>query len=127
MTARKIPDIIKQTARDLRKNMTEAEHILWSELRRELLWWHKFLRQYPIYVYTQNSGMDRFIIPDFVCKKSKIIIEIDGNIHDLDHIYHLDLHKQNLLELQWYKIIRFSNNEILHDLSNTLMKIKNSL
>jgi very-short-patch-repair endonuclease len=50
----KIPEIIKLTARKLRINMTKAEVILWKFIRKEFLE-YKFLRQKPIYVYTENS------------------------------------------------------------------------
>ena len=89
----KIPDIIKETARDLRKNMTESEVILWSFIKWNKLG-AKFLRQKPIYVFTEDSGLDRFIIPDFYSFEKKIILEIDWSIHNLEEIYSLDMLKR---------------------------------
>lgn len=123
MTAIKIPDIIKETARKLRQEMTNVEFIIWDKLRAKRLKSRKFLRQYPIYVYTENSWLDRFIIPDFVCKEEKLIIELDWSIHNLKDIYLLDLEKEKLLENIWYKIIRFKNEEIINDESKVLEKI----
>jgi very-short-patch-repair endonuclease len=60
----------------------------------------KFVRQYPTYVFTEDSGLDRFVIPDFACKARKLIIELDGSIHDLDEVYQLDTVKQELLTQQ---------------------------
>ncbi len=123
MTARKIPDIIKQAARDLRKNMTASEKILWSKLRTKKLLWKKFLRQYPVYVFTENLGFDRYIIPDFICKENKLIIELDWSVHNLKEIYQLDKIKEELLINLWYKILRFKNQEIQDDLDKSLEKI----
>ena len=72
----KIPDIIKEVARDLRKNMTPAEKLLWESIRRDISGF-RFLRQKPLYVFTEDSGQARFIIPDFYCHSKKLIIEVD--------------------------------------------------
>jgi len=104
----KTPDIIKETARKLRKNMTDSEVILWSFIK----WWKiwvSFLRQKPIYVFTEDSWLDRYIIPDFYCYKNKIILEIDWSIHNLKEVYELDNYKENLLKNMWFKVIRIKN------------------
>ncbi|MDQ7009987.1 MAG: endonuclease domain-containing protein [Candidatus Gracilibacteria bacterium] len=123
MTAKKIPEIIKITSRKLRQDMTEVEKILWEKLRNRKIKGKKFLRQFPIYVFTENSGLDRFIIPDFVCKEDKLIIELDGSIHNLKEIYLLDREKEELLIQNGYKIIRFENKEILDNVNNVLGKL----
>jgi len=71
-----IPEIIKIVARDLRKNMTESEKLIWEKIRNKKLW-YKFERQKPLYLYKENSGLDRYIIPDFICIELKLIIEIE--------------------------------------------------
>ena len=123
MTPKKIPEIIKITARKLRQDMTDVEKILWEKVRNRKLKWKKFLRQFPIYVFTENSGLDRFIIPDFVCKEEKLIIELDWSIHNLKEIYLLDREKEKLLIQNWYKIIRFENKDILDNINNVLESI----
>lgn len=120
---RKIPQIIIETSRKLRKEMTDSEKILWNKLKSKQLNNTKFLRQTPIYVYTENSGLDRYIIPDFVCREYKLIIELDWNIHILKKVYQLDKYKEKLLLNLWYKIIRFRNEEIYNDLEKSLFKI----
>ena len=70
------PEIIKETSRKLRQNMTDAEIILWKKLRAKKLWM-KFYRQKPVMVMTENSMLDRYIIPDFYSPDNKVIIEID--------------------------------------------------
>ena len=120
-----IPDIIKETARNLRKNMTESEKILWEELKSKKVK-YKFLRQKPIYLYTENSWLDRYVIPDFCSLEIKLIIEVDWSIHDVEEIYLLDKEKEKLLNQKWFKVVRIRNEEIKNDLSLIMSKIINS-
>ena len=116
-------NIIKETARKLRQNMTEAEKILWDKLRAKRLS-YKFYRQKPIFVFKENSWLDRFIIADFYFPEIKLIIELDWNIHNIEETYLLDLEKEILLKNRWFKVIRFKNSEIYNDLNSVLEKIK---
>ena len=117
-----IPEIIKITARNLRKNMTESEKSVWEKIKNKKLW-YKFERQKPLYLYTENPGLDRYIIPDFICIELKIIIEIDWNIHNNKEILELDLEKEKLLKQKWFKIVRLKNNEIKSNINNSINKI----
>ena len=119
----KIPDIIKDVARKLRKNMTESEVILWNFIKWGQIW-VKFLRQKPVYVFTEDSWLDRYIIPDFYCYKSKIILEIDWSVHNLKEVYQLDLYKENLLINMWFKIVRIKNEDIKNNINNVINTIK---
>ena len=110
-----IPDIIKNAARDLRKNMTSTEKILWEEIRAKKLLWKKFWRQNPIYVFTEDSWLDRYVIPDFVSFQEKLIIEIDWSVHDDEDVYNLDRIKEKLLQKLWFTIIRFTNEEVINN------------
>jgi very-short-patch-repair endonuclease len=103
--------------------MTESEKILWFQLKSKKLDWVKFLRQYSLYVFTENIWLDRYIIPDFLSREYKIIIELDWSIHNLKEIYELDNYKENLLKDMWYKVLRFKNEEIYTNLNNVLIKI----
>lgn len=123
----KIPDIIIQAARDLRKNMTPAEKTLWNELKAKKLEWHKFMRQFPLYVYTEDSWLDRYIITDFICHEYKLIIELDWNVHDLAEIITLDEIKEKLIDRLWFKILRFKNEEVLNDIDRVLEKIRREI
>ncbi len=103
--------------------MTESEIILWSFIK----WWKiwgRFLRQKPVYVFTENWWLDRYIIPDFYCYDKKIILEIDWNIHDLEEIYQLDLYKENLLKNMWFSIIRIKNEDIKNNINQVIKNIK---
>ena len=117
-----ISDIIKEASRNLRKNMTESEEVIWKLIKNKKLW-YKFLRQKPIYLYTENSWLWRYIIPDFCCLELKLILEIDGNIHDKNEVYLLDLEKEKQLKQRWFKIIRIKNEEINQNIEWTIKKI----
>jgi leucyl-tRNA synthetase len=72
---------IKNIAGRLRKNTTEAERILWEVIRKRQLGGYRFLRQHPLYYEYKNN--DHFIfIPDFCCAELKLIIELDGAVHE---------------------------------------------
>ncbi len=121
-----IPEIIKLTCRKLRNNSTKAEIILWNYLKWKQLW-YKFLRQYPLYVYSEYSWLDRYIIPDFYCKERKFIIEIDWSIHNNKDIFLLDKYKTKLIKEKWIKIIRITNKDIFNNINKVIIKIKNNL
>ena len=117
------PEIIKETSRKLRQEMTPAEKILWEKLRAKRIGF-KFYRQKPTLVLTEDSWLDRYVIPDFYSPNNKVIIEIDWSIHDIKEIYLLDLEKEKLLKNKWYKIIRFRNEEVFENSEKVLEEIK---
>jgi homoserine kinase type II len=94
---------IKEFARSLRKNQTQAEQRLWQILRKKSLGF-RFRRQFPI---------DNKYIADFVCLEKRLIIEIDGGQHS-ESIK--DIERTLYLENQDFRVIRFWNNEILDNL-----------
>lgn len=121
----KIPDSIKLIAQELRNSSTPAEIELWKYIKNEKLW-IKFLRQKPVYVYTENNWLDRFIIADFYCFEKKLILEIDGSIHNVKEIYELDKIKEDLLKNLWFTVLRIRNEEILEDIEKVLVRIRNA-
>jgi len=107
-------------ARLLRKRMTEFENILWQELRAKKLG-YKFRRQ-AAFVF----GNYHFIA-DFYCSEKKLIIEIDGEIHNNQEIRDIDKFRTESFQISGYKVIRFKNKDILNNLEEVLIKIKNIL
>jgi very-short-patch-repair endonuclease len=99
-------------ARKLRKQPTRAEQIMWRTLRNYQLDGIKFTRQVPI---------EGFIV-DFCCRSHKLIIEIDGGIHigreREDH------QREVLLERLGYKFLRFTNDQVMHDLNQVIEVIR---
>lgn len=117
-TERRIPydPKLKERARILRKNMTRSEKHLWETLlRKKQLLGLRFLRQRPI---------DNYIV-DFYCPKQKLVIEIDGEIHEQHKEYDAD--RTIILERYGVRVLRFSNNEILKNISGVESKIKTFL
>jgi very-short-patch-repair endonuclease len=100
-----IHELAKFSARDLRKKQTEAEEILWQKLRNRKFAGLKFVRQHPIYYF--KNDRKKFLIADFYCNNLKLIIEVDGRIHEKQKNY--DRIREELLEIKLYKIIRFKN------------------
>ena len=90
-------------ARDLRKNMTDAEQRLWYHLRHRQLGQCRFRRQAPIGPY----------IVDFVCFEKRLIIELDGSQHAVR--VEEDLRRTAWLSSQGFRVIRFWNNLIFED------------
>jgi leucyl-tRNA synthetase len=109
---------INQTARELRKNQTESEGLLWEILRGRRLSGKKFLRQHPI-IYTVYQRPYYFIV-DFYCAEAKLVIEIDGSIHDTSVEY--DQQRTEILKSKGLHVLRISNDELL-DIEKVIDKI----
>ena len=105
-----------QTARNLRKAMTPAEERLWQYLRHNQLdGWH-FRRQHPV---------GRFVV-DFFCAKARLVIEVDGPIHLQQRAY--DRERTAWLEEErGYRVIRFTNEEVMNDIEGVLQRIREAL
>ena len=73
--------IIKKHAKELRGNLTDSEKELWEQLRNRRLSGYKFPRQHPIIYKADYKGLNYFIA-DFYCNAKKVVIELDGSIHD---------------------------------------------
>lgn len=100
-------------AQFLRKNETKSEKILWEKLRNNQLKGLKFRRQHPIGLY----------IADFYCHKLKLIIEVDGEYHNLPEQIEKDKERTQILESNGLQLIRFTNNEIQKNLEKTVTEI----
>ncbi|HNX79223.1 MAG TPA: isoleucine--tRNA ligase, partial [Prolixibacteraceae bacterium] len=109
--------LLKEKVKELKKFSTEAEALLWTALRGKRLDGFKFRRQHII---------DRFIV-DFSCLAKQIIIEADGPIHDLPENKIADEERTQILNGLGFKILRFSNNEVLGNLEGVLSKILHEL
>jgi very-short-patch-repair endonuclease len=122
-----MPEIIKITARKLRKNMTLAEIKLWDYIRKWKILNKQFQKQKPIFVYEENSWLPRYIIADFYCPENKLIIELDWSIHEVEEVLILDKFKEELLINDWYNVVRFKNEEIFGNIEKVLEEIRKGL
>lgn len=107
------PEIFKR-AKSLKRAMTPAEKILWEELRNSKLDGHKFRRQHPIGKF----------IADFYCHEKKLVIELDGGIHNDEDVKERDEGRTYELESFELHIVRFTNENICRDLDNVLKRLK---
>ena len=105
---------LKEIREELRGNYTEAEKLLWEYLRNKKTG-YRIRRQHVI---------DNFIT-DFVCLSRKVVIEIDGKIH-LQQKEYDDL-RTNTLNEKGYKVIRFTNEEVLSNPGYVALQIKEIL
>ena len=103
--------------RQLRSKMTNAELLLWSELKNKKVQGYRFKRQFSI---------DSFVV-DFYCPKLKLVIEVDGNIHLKKEEIKYDDYRQNKLQALGLKVLRFTNDEVINDLKIVLERIKENL
>ena len=111
VTNQKVSKEKLQRAKELRRNMTPAEKTLWNELRANKLGVH-FRRQQVI---------EGFIV-DFYCHKASLVIEVDGDIHDLQR--EEDARREKALSALGLRVIRFRNDEVARDLSGVVERIK---
>ena len=116
-------NLIKEAIRSLRRNSTEAENIFWQSVRNRKVHGYKFLRQHPI-KFTID-GKNRFFIADFYCAEHKLVVEIDGAIHERQRDY--DELRTYIIEKLGIRVIRFKNNDIEKDINLIIMKLKDTL
>ena len=100
-----------QRAKELRRQMTEEERILWQHLRANRLHGFHFRRQQII---------DGFIV-DFYCHAAGLVVELDGGVHQQQTDY--DSERDKILSGRGLRILRFDNEEIRRDLASVLNRI----
>lgn len=109
-------ELLKVNAKENRRNMTDAESIFWQMAKGSGLG-EKCRRQYVIGDY----------IVDFFFRKSMLIVEIDGGYHTTKELQLKDVERQDWLEHNDYRVLRFTNVQVLCDIDNVITKIKQHL
>lgn len=99
----------------MRHDPTPAEQHLWQYLRNRAVLGHKFRRQHPI---------DRFVV-DFICLEAALIIEVDGDIHQ--YTADEDAIRQDFLESLGFRVIRFTNEQVIRGIDEVLRQIEEVL
>ena len=105
---------IFEKAKMLRNNMTEAEEMLWEQLKGKKLLRLRFRRQHPIDIF----------IADFYCHPVKLVVEVDGEIHKIRDQKEYDFGREGELENWGIKVIRFTNEEIENNIEQVLKRIE---
>ena len=108
--------LLKAFAKENRKNMTQAESILWSQIKGKSLG-VTFFRQYIRGDY----------ITDFACLDPRLVIEVDGGYHSKPKQVDDDTSRQEWLEKQGFQVIRFTNTEVEGNIDRTIETIKYAL
>ena len=107
----KIEPVKLERAKEMRRQMTPAEKILWEHLRANRLHGLHFRRQQII---------DGFIV-DFYCHAASLVIEIDGKIHEQQIEY--DLERDQVLTVRGLRLLRIKNEEVINELDQVLVRI----
>jgi len=111
---------IKRLVRSLRKKETPAEKKMWAKLRNRQFRGKKFLRQHPIPIIVDKQK--RYYIADFYCKEERLVIELDGKIHEQQKEY--DDYRTEVMNQLSLKVIRFENADVLEKLNEVLNALK---
>ena len=106
------PFTIQERARELRQQMSSPEELLWSRLRNRQLDGPKFWRQHPLGSF----------IADFCCPSRRLIVEIDGDIHNLQA--ERDRARTEQFERHGYQVIRLRNGQVVNDIEDVLEAIE---
>ncbi|MDD5039414.1 MAG: endonuclease domain-containing protein [Dehalococcoidales bacterium] len=108
---------LKEHARQLRENMTDAERHLWTRIRMKQLNGYQFYRQKPIGDY----------IVDFFCPKANLIIEVDGSQHFVDETIEYDRIREEYVSSLGLKVLRFTNAEVLKNIEGVVEHIEEEM
>jgi len=120
---RELREIAKLRCRELRKNATEAEKIFWEQVRNRKFLELKFNRQFPI--FDDTLGKETFYIADFYCHEKRLVVELDGMIHDYQ--MEQDELRTEIMNGKGLKVVRFRNEEVEMNCIEVLEKLKDML
>ena len=106
---------LTNVAKRLRHEMTDAERVLWREVRAHRFAGFKFKRQEPLGLY----------VVDFVCYEAKLIVELDGGQHANQQ--EADAERTRWLESRGFRVVRFWNNDVLANIEGVMQEIEKEL
>lgn len=109
----------KARCRELRKNQTKAEVIFWNKVRNRQFLGLKFYRQYPLFF--DLLGKETFYIADFYCHEKRLVVELDGGIHDKQR--RQDKLRDDVIDCLGIKVLRISNNDIFNNMDKVLKQV----
>lgn len=108
---------LKGNARKLRKEMTDAERVLWSGIKGKQLKGYQFYRQKPI---------GNFIV-DFYCPKAGLVLELDGGQHYTEDGRAKDSRRDEFMQSMELRVLRFSDREVFENMEGVFEKIWENL
>jgi very-short-patch-repair endonuclease len=113
----KINKVKFQKAKELRRSMTLAEKILWEHVRNGKILGIKIRRQQII---------DGFIV-DFFCGKARLVIEVDGSVHENEGHKSYDKERKKIMEVHGLSEIRFTNDEVMNNIDSVIHAIESAV
>ena len=108
---------LKKYSQELRKNMTDAERLLWSKLKGRQMKGYQIYRQKIIGNY----------IVDFYCPKANLVVEVDGGQHYTEKGLKEDRIRNDNLRAHGFKVLRFSDREVFENLTGVVERIFENL
>ncbi len=108
---------LKPLARNLRNNMTDAEQLFWTKVRKKQINDYQFYRQ-------KNIG--NYIV-DFYCPKKKLVVEIDGGQHYENHEIKRDQERDQYMQTLGFTVLRFSDIDVLTNIDGVIKRIHEHL
>jgi len=120
---KKLADVAKQVSRDLRKNSTRAERLLWERIRDRRFLGLKFYRQHPLFI--DIGGHETFFVADFYCHEQRLVIELDGKIHAYRR--RRDAARTEVINDLGMSVVRFTNENIEDDIAGVLTTLRNMI
>jgi len=107
---------LKNRRRQLRKDTTEAERLLWKVLRNNQIG-HRFIRQFSVSGY----------VIDFYCPKNRLGIELEGGIRLTKSNQEYDLYREKYLKAYGVRLMKIPNEDVVRDTNGVIRKIKDRL
>ena len=112
-----MPRYMTTLARAQRQQMTPAGRLLWESLRNRRLAGFRFKREHVLGRY----------IADFYCAKARLVIEVDGAVHDSEEAKVYDKVRDETMAAYGLRVMRFKNEDVLNDLDGVLFEIRKAL
>lgn len=103
----------KALRRQLRREATTAERRLWCYLKN---------RKFHGFLFRRQHGIGRYIV-DFYCPKLRLVIEIDGEVHQKLEIHLNDEIRQRYIEDCYLRVVRFTNDEVNNNIVEVMKKL----
>jgi very-short-patch-repair endonuclease len=104
---------LKALSQYLRKNMTDAENMLWLKLRR------KQLKGYPFY---RQKIIGKYIV-DFYCPRANLVVELDGGQHYSESGKAKDRTRDGVLSEMGIRVLRFSDREVFENMNGVMERV----
>ena len=111
--------VAKARCRELRKTQTKAEVIFWNKVRNRQFRGLKFYRQYPLFF--DLLGKETFYIADFYCHEKRLVVELDGGIHEKQKKQ--DKLRDDVIDYLGLKVVRIANKEVFGDINKVVKRV----